>query len=99
DAVALARLADERGRVLMVGHTFEYVPAVRVMKEIIDSGDIGDVLYLHAQRLNLGRIQSDINAFWWIGRMTCRSRTSCWATRPSGRPRGGRGTCTRASRT
>lgn len=67
DAVGLARLADERGLVLMVGHTFEYVPAVRVMKEIIDSGEIGDVLYLHAQRLNLGRIQSDVNAFWSIG--------------------------------
>ncbi len=67
DALALTRRAEERGRVLMVGHTFEYVPAVRKMKEIIDKGDIGDVLYLHSQRLNLGRIQSDINAFWSIG--------------------------------
>lgn len=67
DAVALVHLAEERGLVLMVGHTFEYVPAVRKMKELIDSGDLGDVLYLHAQRLNLGRIQSDINAFWSIG--------------------------------
>jgi len=67
DAVGLARLADERGLVLMVGHTFEYVPAVRKMKEIVDKGEIGDLLYLHSQRLNLGRIQSDINAFWSIG--------------------------------
>lgn len=67
DAVALTRLAEERSRVLMVGHTFEYVPAVRKMKEIIDKGELGDVLYLHSQRLNLGRIQSDINAFWSIG--------------------------------
>jgi len=67
DAVELARLADARGRVLMVGHTFEYVPAVRKMKEIVDKGEIGDLLYLHSQRLNLGRIQSDINAFWSIG--------------------------------
>jgi predicted dehydrogenase len=67
DAVALAQLADDTGRVLMVGHTFEYVPAVLKMKEIVDSGAIGDVLYLHSQRLNLGRIQSDISAFASIG--------------------------------
>ncbi|HZN20395.1 MAG TPA: Gfo/Idh/MocA family oxidoreductase [Micromonosporaceae bacterium] len=67
DAVGLARLADERRRTLMVGHTFEYVPAVLTMKQLIEAGEIGDVLYLHSQRLNLGRIQSDINAFWSIG--------------------------------
>ena len=67
DAVALAELAERHGRTLMVGHTFEFVPAVRKMKQIIDAGEIGDVLYLHSQRLNLGRIQSDINAFWSIG--------------------------------
>jgi predicted dehydrogenase len=67
DAVALARLADERELVLMVGHTFEYVAAVRKMREIMLAGEIGDPLYLHSQRLNLGRIQSDVNAFWSIG--------------------------------
>ncbi|WP_020521469.1 Gfo/Idh/MocA family protein [Catelliglobosispora koreensis] len=67
DAVELARTADEKGVTLMVGHTFEFNPAVRAMKEYIDSGEIGEVLYLHSQRLNLGRIQSDINAFWSIG--------------------------------
>jgi predicted dehydrogenase len=67
DAVELARLADERGLILMVGHTFEFVPAVRRMKQMIDDGEIGDLLYLHSQRLNLGRIQSDISAFWSIG--------------------------------
>jgi predicted dehydrogenase len=67
DAIELATLADRRGLTLMVGHTFEFVPAVRRMKELIDSGEIGDLLYLHSQRLNLGRIQSDINAFWSIG--------------------------------
>jgi predicted dehydrogenase len=67
DAVELTQLAEQTGRVLMVGHTFEFVPAVLKMKEIIDSGTLGDVLYLHSQRLNLGRIQSDINAFTSIG--------------------------------
>jgi predicted dehydrogenase len=67
DAVAVARLADERGLILMVGHTFEYVAAVRRMRELLRAGEIGDLLYLHSQRLNLGRIQSDVNAFWSIG--------------------------------
>jgi predicted dehydrogenase len=67
DAVAITTMAEERGLVLMVGHTFEFVPAVRAMREIILAGAIGDPLYLHSQRLNLGRIQSDINAFWSIG--------------------------------
>jgi predicted dehydrogenase len=67
DAVDLTRTADERGLVLMTGHTFEFVPAVRRMRELIRSGAIGSLLYLHSQRLNLGRIQSEINAFWSIG--------------------------------
>jgi len=67
DAVELSTTADDKGLVLMVGHTFEFNPAVRAMKEYVDNGEIGEVLYLHSQRLNLGRIQSDINAFWSIG--------------------------------
>ena len=67
DATELAVTADGSGLVLMVGHTFEFNPAVRAMKEYVDNGEIGEVLYLHSQRLNLGRIQSDINAFWSIG--------------------------------
>ncbi len=67
DAVELATTADDAGLVLMVGHTFEFNPAVLAMKEYVDNGEIGEVLYLHSQRLNLGRIQSDINAFWSIG--------------------------------
>lgn len=67
DGIELATMAERAGLLLMVGHTFEFVPAVQRMKELIDSSDLGDVLYLHSQRLNLGRIQSDINAFWSIG--------------------------------
>jgi len=67
DAVELASLADSTGRVLMVGHTFEFVPAVTRMRQYLDENEVGDLLYLHSQRLNLGRIQSDINAFWSIG--------------------------------
>jgi predicted dehydrogenase len=67
DAVALTRQAEHAGLVLMVGHTFEYNPAVTKMRALLDSGELGDLWYLHAQRVNLGRIQNDINALWSIG--------------------------------
>jgi predicted dehydrogenase len=67
EAVALAEAADQAGRVLLVGHTFEYNPAVTRMRELLEAGDLGNLWYLHSQRVNLGRIQSDINALWSIG--------------------------------
>jgi predicted dehydrogenase len=67
EAVALAEAADRAGRVLLVGHTFEYNPAVTRMRELVEAGDLGELWYLHSQRVNLGRIQSDINALWSIG--------------------------------
>jgi predicted dehydrogenase len=60
----LIELAKQRGLVLMVGHTFLYSPAVRKIKEITDSGDIGDIRYISARRLNLGLFQKDINVAW-----------------------------------
>lgn len=57
-------LAVRRERVLMVGHTFLYNAAVERLKEYIDGGELGEVYYLYGQRLNLGRIQPDINALW-----------------------------------
>jgi predicted dehydrogenase len=67
EAVGLAEAADRAGRVLAVGHTFEYNPAVTRMRELLEAGDLGDLWYLHSQRVNLGRIQTDINALWSIG--------------------------------
>jgi predicted dehydrogenase len=67
DAVDVASLADRNDLILMVGHIFEYVPAVQKMKEIIDEGGVGDVVYLHSQRLDLPQIRSDIDAFWDLG--------------------------------
>jgi predicted dehydrogenase len=60
----LVELARKNGLVIMVGHTFLFSPAVRRMKEIIDSGDIGEVQYISARRLNLGLFQKDINVAW-----------------------------------
>lgn len=61
---ALARLAAGRQRVVMVGHTFIYNAAVRHVKQLIDSGELGEIRYIYSQRLNLGRIRSDIDALW-----------------------------------
>ena len=60
----LVERADARSLVLMVGHTFLYSPAVRKMKELIDAGDIGEVMHFNARRLNLGLFQRDINVVW-----------------------------------
>ena len=60
----LVALAERKGLVLMVGHTFLFSPAVRRMKEIIEHGDIGEVQYISARRLNLGLFQKDINVAW-----------------------------------
>lgn len=63
DLIGSARSAD---RVLMVGHTFEYNPAVIKLKETLDAGEVGKVLHIHSTRLNLGRVQRDVNVLWSI---------------------------------
>jgi predicted dehydrogenase len=64
DVDELGRLADGCGLVVMAGHTFVYNAAVRYVKELIDRGDLGEIRYVYTQRLNLGRIRSDIDALW-----------------------------------
>lgn len=64
EVIELTKIAHSRGLTLMSGHTFLYNDAVRFIKSQIDSGRIGDVRYLYAQRLNLGRIRSDVDAMW-----------------------------------
>lgn len=60
----LVDIAGRNGLVLMVGHTFLYSPAVKKIKEIVDWGDLGDIRYICARRLNLGLFQKDINVAW-----------------------------------
>ena len=64
EAEKLIELAKTYDRKLMVGHTFIYTAAVQKMKEIIDSGELGDIYYINSQRLNLGLFQQDINVIW-----------------------------------
>jgi predicted dehydrogenase len=60
----LVNAARERKLTLMVGHTFIYTAAVRKIKQLLDSGELGDVLYIRSRRLNLGLYQKDINVAW-----------------------------------
>jgi len=64
DAETLIEIAETRGLTLMVGHTFEYNPAVRALKEIIESGELGQVYYVDAVRVNLGLFQRDLDVLW-----------------------------------
>jgi predicted dehydrogenase len=60
----LVGLAEKNNLTLMVGHTFIYSTPVRKIKQIVDDGDIGELLYVTSQRLNLGLFQKDINVAW-----------------------------------
>ena len=63
-AQELTDIAATNGLILMSGHTFLYNDAVRFIKNEIDSGNLGQIRYLYSQRLNLGRIRSDVDALW-----------------------------------
>ncbi len=60
----LVDLAEQKNRTLMVGHTFVYTPEVRFMRDMIASGELGEIYYIATQRLNLGLFQKDINVAW-----------------------------------
>lgn len=64
ECMALIQLAEKHGRVLMVGHTFQYAAAVNKAKEIVESGELGNIYYINCTRANLGLFQPDINVIW-----------------------------------
>ncbi len=64
DAEQLIAVAEEKGLVLMVGHTFIHNPGIQRVKSYLDRGDIGRLYYLYARRTNMGPIRSDVNALW-----------------------------------
>lgn len=63
-AEELIELAEAGDRKLMVGHLLEYHPAVQMMKAEVQSGSLGDIYYMYCQRLNLGVVRPNENAFW-----------------------------------
>lgn len=64
EAEELIEIAERQRLVLMVDHTFIYTGAVRKIKEIVASGELGDLLYFDSTRINLGLFQHDINVVW-----------------------------------
>ena len=64
EARLMVASASAKGLTLMVGHTFEYNPAVWKLRELIQSGELGAIYYLDSSRLNLGLYQSDVNVLW-----------------------------------
>jgi predicted dehydrogenase len=67
DAKELVDESEARNVKLMVGHLLEYHPAVLRMRDLIESGELGDVLYAYSNRLNLGQFRRDENALWSLG--------------------------------
>jgi predicted dehydrogenase len=63
----LIAVAEARGLVLMPGHLLLYHPAVQKLKEVVDSGELGEVLVVYGNRQNLGKIRKDENALWSLG--------------------------------
>ncbi len=63
----LADLARSRERLLLVGHTFLYNPAVLHLKKLLETGALGDIRYVYAQRVNLGKVRQDIGVIWNLG--------------------------------
>lgn len=60
----LESIAQEKNLVAMSGHTFLFNSAVTYLKSLVDSGELGAIRYIYCQRLNLGRIRSDVDALW-----------------------------------
>lgn len=63
-ALDLTQIAEDRNRVLMVGHTFVYNPAVRALRKIVSGGGLGHIYYVDAARLNLGLFQQHVDVMW-----------------------------------
>ncbi len=67
EAEELVKLAERLGRILFVGHLLVYHPAVTRLREYLDRGELGDLLYLYASRVNLGQVRVEESALWSLG--------------------------------
>ncbi len=67
EAEELAALAADRGRTLMIGHTFVFSPPVRKIRELIESQQVGPIHYIETTRVNLGLFQKDVSVLWDLG--------------------------------
>jgi UDP-2-acetamido-3-amino-2,3-dideoxy-glucuronate N-acetyltransferase len=60
----LVKLAEEKGKILMVGHVLEYHPGIVKLKQMVDSGELGRINYIYSSRLNLGKFRTEENILW-----------------------------------
>jgi predicted dehydrogenase len=67
EAEELIELADQMDRAIMCGHTFLYSPAVRAVKDLLKSGDLGEIYFISSSRVNLGLHQRDVSVVWDLG--------------------------------
>lgn len=67
EAEALVANAEERGLILMPGHTFLYSPPVNAVRDLVRSGELGDIYFISTSRVNLGLHQSDVSVVWDLG--------------------------------
>jgi predicted dehydrogenase len=64
DAFELVELADATNNILITGHTVIYNESIKIVKDLISSGELGEIYYIYASRLNLGIVRSDVNVMW-----------------------------------
>ncbi len=64
EASELIQIAEEKKRVLMVGHLMQYHPAFQRLKKLVTDGELGRINYIYSHRLNLGKIRREENALW-----------------------------------
>lgn len=64
NAEELKNLAKEKGLIIHVDHIMVYHPAIKKIKEIVDSGELGDIIYFDCSRLNLGQVKNDVSSMW-----------------------------------
>jgi len=60
----LVKIAEEKGKILMVGHLLEYHPGIVKLKQLVDSGELGKLNYIYSSRLNLGKFRTEENILW-----------------------------------
>jgi len=63
-AEELCALSEKTKKVLMVGHVYEYHPCIKKLKELIESGELGEIYYLYLTRTGLGPVRNDVNVLW-----------------------------------
>jgi predicted dehydrogenase len=67
EALELIELAEARDLTLMPGHTFLYSPPVNLVRDLIQSGELGDIYFISSSRINLGLHQPDVSVIWDLG--------------------------------